>query len=76
MTDDEIKQKWLDNGESASTLGTLLHLFIEHYYNKWDLPSADIPDEYNRLFKPYDDITKKRGWIPYRSEWCVLLING
>jgi hypothetical protein len=71
MTDEEIKLQWETNGNVCSRLGTLLHLTIEHYYNNWDLPTTVQPEEYMRLFHPYEEVVKSRGWIPYRSEWCV-----
>lgn len=73
MTASEIKALWQHNGELASQAGTIIHAFIEYYYNGWTVPDTiAVPPEFSTHFEPFHrEVVETRGMVPYRSEWCV-----
>lgn len=78
MTAEEIKKKWSDNGEEASTMGTRMHLDIEHYNNaepvgniEGDAWEANPGPEWDYFLAYEKQWRKKRGFEPFRTEWLV-----
>lgn len=71
QTPDEIKTLWKDNGDSASKLGTAMHLDIENFYN--DLPVLN-PDckEFQMFMNFWTDFQKLYPDLKiFRTEWIV-----
>lgn len=70
-TREQIKLEWDENGRSASSLGTAMHLDIENFFNAYPINNPDSKeflmflDFWNDLLKQYPTIK------PYRSEWVV-----
>ena len=78
MSADEIKKQWSDKGENAAMLGTLLHERIEYFYNDWpwtDVRGKDGVENTRVEFEQFERfnelIVAKKGYVPYRTEWCV-----
>jgi len=77
-TAEEIKKGWSDSGTEASSLGTRMHLDIEHYNNAEpvgnlagdDWPPQEGP-EWDYFLKFEKKHRKKRGFVPFRTEWLV-----
>ena len=76
LTEDEIKQKWDENGKKASQKGTDLHKQIELFYNNQIIDNASIEFNY---FLDFNETIKDR-LSPYRTEWSIfrkdLLLAG
>jgi hypothetical protein len=78
MTADAIKTQWSDSANEASTAGTRMHLDIEHYNNAepvgnlegdgW-VPNASV--EWDFFLSYEKNFRKKKGFVPYRTEWLV-----
>lgn len=64
-----VQQSWSDLGLEARTLGTALHLSIEHYYN--GLPVSNDSVEYQTQFLPYAQMMEQKGYLPFRTEWRI-----
>jgi len=70
MSEDQIKELWRKNGESASSAGTKLHYDIECYWNGWDVENASV--EYGYFLRFVADFRSKNPDVkPYRTEWMV-----
>lgn len=67
MTKEEIKQKWQDMREDASSRGTRMHANLELTLKGIPLPQADTSPEY-QMFLRYWQKTKEMGWTPYLVE--------
>ena len=78
MTADEIKKKWADDGGESSSLGTRMHLDIEHYNNANPIGNL-AGDEYAQqegvewnYFMKYERKHRiPQGFVPFRTEWLV-----
>ena len=78
MTPDAIKKQWSDASTEASTLGTRMHLDIEHYNNAdpvgnlaGDSWAPQEGTEWN-YFLDYERRWRvPQGLVPYRTEWLV-----
>ena len=80
QTAEEIKEGWKRKGEEAARLGTLMHERIEYFYNDDDDAwrtlrgeggVQEIVPEYAQFQNFNDTLIKQKGYIPYRTEWCV-----
>lgn len=73
MTAKEIQDSWAEKGKLARDQGTLLHNFIEYYFNNLEATlSISQPPEYQTQFKAFlQEIVLPQKLIPYRTEWCV-----
>ena len=80
MEPEEIKQMWQAKGDEAARLGTLMHEHIEYFYNdalaEWDaLRGAprlqEIGPELEQFQKFHAGVVHRKGYVPYRTEWCV-----
>ena len=72
MTKEAIKKQWSDKGTIASLQGTLLHAYIEYYYNDWTTQFPyPIPPEVETHFQPFSEELLPNGYVPYRTEWFV-----
>jgi hypothetical protein len=77
-TAEEIKKGWSDSGTEASSLGTRMHLDIEHYNNAEpvgnlagdDWPPQEGP-EWDYFLKFEKKHRKRKGFVPFRTEWLV-----
>jgi len=66
MTNDDIKNKWEINRDSAATAGTEMHLQLENYYNKIE------HEKDTKEFKMFENYVKDHSdLIPYRTEWVI-----
>jgi hypothetical protein len=70
MSDEDIKNSWLDNGKKASENGTKLHKMIENYYNLIDNDKEDEKMIEYQYFLRFNE-TIKGFFTPYRSEWSI-----
>jgi len=69
MSNKAIKDKWSQSGKEASSLGTLMHLNIEYWYNNLPFtPKFESTLEYN-LFQKY--LSDHKDYVAYRTEWAV-----
>jgi hypothetical protein len=78
MTPDAIKKQWSDSGIEASTLGTRMHLDIEHYNNAdpvGNLAGDEWAPQEGPEWNYFLDYERKwrvpQGLVPYRTEWLV-----
>jgi len=78
MTPDEIKKKWSDDGNDASSAGTRMHLDIERYYNAspvgnlaGDSWEANPGSEWDYFMEFERRWRIPRGLYPFRTEWLV-----
>jgi hypothetical protein len=70
MIKDQIIDSWERNRDECARLGTKLHRNIELFYNSE--PVNDTSVEFQHHFKRFHAmITKKRGWVPYRTEFMI-----
>jgi hypothetical protein len=72
MTDEEIIQKWSDNGKTASEAGTAMHLAIEQFLHgspEQIKPEVLETPEWRYFMKFWADCGSDLE--PYRSEWEV-----
>jgi hypothetical protein len=72
MTDEEIIQKWSDNGKAASEAGTAMHLAIEQFLHgsaEEIIPEVKETPEWRYFMKFWADCG--HDLEPYRSEWEV-----
>lgn len=67
LTREQIKKQWEDNKNDSSSLGTLLHLNIEEFYNKKIISNNSKEWIY---FINFHNFTKD-FLKPYRTEWIV-----
>lgn len=71
MSDEEIKEQWRLAGESASSLGSIMHFNIECFYNNNPMPNSDMP-ELDHHFSAFQRMhVLPLRLIPYRTEWFV-----
>jgi ATP-dependent exoDNAse (exonuclease V) beta subunit len=70
MSDEDIKNSWLDNGKKASENGTKLHKMIENYYNSIDNDKKDEKMIEYQYFLRFNESIKD-VFTPYRSEWSI-----
>jgi hypothetical protein len=76
MTDEEIIQKWSDNGKTASEAGTAMHLAIEQFLHgspEEIKPEVKDTPEWRYFMKFWADCGGDLE--PYRSEWEVWTSN-
>lgn len=66
----KILAKWKVDGQTASALGTQLHLSCERFYN--GLPVHHPTIEYG-FFLSYADCMAKKGFVPFRTEMKLFL---
>lgn len=72
QTDEQIMKLWNDKKEKAATLGTMMHAFIEDFYNQAGPLDDDRAVRIGReilLFEAFANDFK--AYTPYRTEWCV-----
>ena len=71
-TDDEIKEEWETNRNTAATLGTKMHYHIECFYNQQTVQDESIEYNYFLAFEK-DRLSHEmeKHWIPFRTEWTV-----
>jgi hypothetical protein len=69
-TKEEIKQEWKEKGEQSASLGTLLHLSIENYYNQIPQTIESIIEKEYYMFESFHTQISQ-SLIPYRTEWYV-----
>lgn len=67
MTDDEIKETWVQKGKVASQLGTQLHESIESYFKGTPLPLDTIEYSY------FEDFLKCHTLDTFQVEWRVFM---
>jgi PD-(D/E)XK nuclease superfamily len=78
MSAEEIKKKWNDDGGESSSLGTRMHLDIEHYNNAepvgnlaGDSYDPNLGTEWNYFLAYERKHRLKHGFEPFRTEWLV-----
>jgi len=78
MSPEEIKKKWNDDGGESSSLGTRMHLDIEHYYNASPIGNLAVDDWEANASTEWDYFMEferrwriPRGLYPLRTEWLV-----
>ena len=78
MTAEEIKKQWSDSGTEASAAGTRMHLDIERYNNAdpvgnlaGDDYEPNLSSEWNYFLEYERRWRKKKGFVPFRTEWLV-----
>jgi len=74
MTDDEILKKWDDKRDHSSTMGTMMHEYIEDVYNDVERNKEEcetISKEIGMFEKFHSDYIGKLGYKPYRTEWYI-----
>jgi hypothetical protein len=73
MSPNEIKEKWNNDCNLASTQGTKMHASFERYFNNERIPND--PDETTIEFSYFKnfvtEVVNKKNLVPYRSEWIV-----
>lgn len=70
MTDAQIKEEWSSSGKKASQLGTKMHACIEDFYNG-EYKEEEQTKEFEYFQQFNEEIVKKRGFMPYRTEWSI-----
>jgi len=73
MDKEEIKAMWAKKGKDSSNLGTIMHAFIESYYNEEKSFSTETEEAIEiKYFIEFDQkVVKEQGLIPYRPEMRV-----
>jgi hypothetical protein len=67
---EEIKEGWILNGISASSLGSHMHLTLEHYLDGENVVDDSI--EFSYFLNFWKDFTQKYPQFkPYRLEWLI-----
>lgn len=70
-TKEEIKEEWSSKGSQSASLGTLLHLSIENFYNQTSQTiDPSIEKEY-QYFLDFQSNHVLSNLIPYRTEWYI-----
>ncbi len=70
-TREEIIQKWKQDGEESSSLGTKMHADIERYLNN-ETPLDCNSVEFGYFLNFWKDFnTTNPKYVPYRTEWLV-----
>lgn len=71
MSKKAIKQQWEDNRIESSTLGTAMHLAIEHFFNG-ELKQYPQTPEFTMFLKFWQDFQLNfPDFKSYRTEWSV-----
>ena len=66
MSDQEIKDGWEENRNTAASNGTMMHENIENYYN------GDTHETSSREFKMFSNyVDDHPGLSPFRTEWVI-----
>lgn len=78
---ERIKEIWKNRRDSSTQLGTLMHKYIEYYYNDLSLEdSSDDPYISEKLkqinteisfFRKFNNEIIKGKYKPYRTEWSI-----
>lgn len=66
---DMVIAHWKAIADEAASLGTAMHKSIEAFYNEGRVPCPSTK-EFN-MFTSFDLLTKKLGFVPYKSEQIV-----
>ncbi len=68
-TPQEVKDEWIQIGQEASERGTLLHKYIEDFYNGIDAQRP--PELAKEIGMFYNFFSSTRSLEPYRTEWYI-----
>lgn len=72
QTDEQIMKIWDDKKQKAATLGTLMHAFIEDFYNQAGPSDDERALRIGREILLFEAFARDfQVYTPYRTEWCV-----